>query len=505
MTSQTFFVRPKDVKHTADDLIEVEYDTDLVGPDPVVILTPQWNGSTVPTGAVPTVASVKNGLIHIAETNMSDTYFLNILIVKRSNQQEGYSDIRDMDRIIAETVPKPHPGGQVLDGSTAGAVHMLTAYQQGATTPVTGVETNANPHNNEAVSRNGGPDYFINHIQSTSHPNFKEVQGDTFGRSTAQTQRITFKTPWPTPPTLFITPRSVGYPQGQGMAASIETITRVSTHDFEITSTNGALPGRDKSKAFYVDWLALSAAPQYHKKHVDQAVARLKTDFPNQAEHFTKHQAEAEQIILNGAEPSQTLQHIRAAPPPEPKFADRDQIAPLWLDIGAVVVDGIGLLLSCLGVVASLNVTVKNRAIRNAAAAIAAQSDEERALFVNETTALTQSVQKAKTAADRAANQARIVAFFSGTMWKYGVVKTLLGAYFSSMSWWQWFIACIKVVAQFITVVAGLIGTAGALTAVQVATWIARIAALILSATQLGLDIQRLIHDLNAKTSAAPG
>ncbi|MXO91905.1 hypothetical protein [Pontixanthobacter aquaemixtae] len=464
------------------------FDPNIVGRNPVALLMPWWDAQNAAVGGIPTVTGIEIndgvGTMTVADSNAASNYYLNALLV-----DPEIDDIHGL-RAIANTTPKTSAGLLTVPGLPDGNdVNMLTPRWDNHHGMVGYAETVSSQKVGDpgpdsevvTVSTNHASDYFVNSISAARNVVPHAAQSGTAHKVAGDVLRVYFPVPWNNPPVVFCTPY---WKDANAQVGSIETINKVTTDYFEVASGN-------RAGNYYLNWLAVTSNPNFHKDHVDKGFAEFLAAHPDEAGQIAQHRAALESAILNGTPPPAALMHVkrkRSAPPaPVPEFSG----AQIFKDAAAIAIDGLGLLVAGIGVTLSLAQSFQNTLVNTLAASMEAVADE--------VTPLINTLQRAQGTLGRIEGMAKSLLKFVAGLAGLGLLKTIVYQMLESLSWVDWVIASVKLVAQLLVLAASLVASAGFGAAAVVIAWIGRIAALIMASVSVGRDIRKLIDDLNAK------
>lgn len=482
----------------------IPFDPDIVGRNPIALLTPWWDGSNKNVSFVPTVSGIIDiaggKALTVADSNKGDNYFLNALLV--------YPEIDDIHglRAIANSNLK-RTGGKLkvpgLPGGYGKTVEMLTPFWNGHHGRVGSIETVDQIHKGASspdslwttVSGNAAAasDYFVNHISCVRDAIQHAAMSGYFEKAKGGTLRISFAKPWDNPPVVFVTPWL--FEQGKH-ASYIDTVTKVTPEYFEVTS--GSQGGNT-----FVNWLAVTSNPNYHKHHVNEGIEHFLEHFPAFTNEVEQNRAALEAEIIDGTSAPAERLRLRSDATLVDPYTTRFTGSTLILDIATLVLDSVGLVLTCIGAKTAYT-AAKNAKAADAIAEVLAGNPSEVTALTQDVKLLVAEMKAAKDLAQKAKIQGRIILALLGTTFSGGLIKTILTKIYYSMTRWQFIVVAVKLAAQLAALVAGAIASAGALAAMEFIAWLGRIAAMIMGTASIGIDIYNLVNDIATGNEAAP-
>ncbi len=399
---------------------------------PIVFLTPYYQGQNREVGSVEAVISVSTTSVTISSGNQGDHYFVNVLAV------DANAESLDGLPISVGSVAKTASAVNVVVSPPKPSANLVTAYYPGQS-GVSYVETVTS----EDFSENGGTGITINSGNSAGQGYFVNYLSAAPGaiggveagivNKNGGLQRVYFSKPFEAPPIVLISP---WYDNG-GSVGQVDTISNVTTSYFDFASGN-------QGTNFFVSWVAVPAGRGVARQRVRAELFQAAMDemmqmVPEEAAQIAQYASQLRAHVVEDSEPPASVLDIGYAVPPD----SIETRSPAALSNCATCVIRCGIDVTLLAFsIAGLRSANTRRVIDAAISAVDGTPLRGIEHLVFQYDAAFGAWEKAK------------VAFkIFGGFYNSGGCRAVLRALRDEMSWWDWMVTGLIMVAQMIAFV----------------------------------------------------
>ena len=485
----------------------IPFDPEVVGDQPLVFLSPWWNGTTVAAKSVPTMGGFDNvndtPVIKVNDKNDAENYYLNVLFVR--------PDAQEVHGLTAAVQSENKPNAGEIDfpkllghtGFGVDTIDLLSPYWQYQILPTGYAEVVRDPNfpseNTQsseviAASGNHSAPYYVNHLSCIADSIPHAIQSGRAVKTASDTTRVEFPDAWDHPPIVFATPVFKEVTAG---VQGVETVSNVTGSYFDVVS-----PSTPKSDGF--NWVAFSSNPHLHKDHVDAGFQHIVEQFASQVPTLNHFESDLKKAVLSGEPIDEQLHHLAPRDPLPPVDTDPVDGAELFFDAANLSLDTFVFVLRIFNLkapVVALEDDNVRQAARNAIANSFFQNKADSVAFFNSEQKLMQKVYRDTDVTSRIKHCAEFLLNILAHMVKSGLMKQILKVLFQKLEWFDWAIMAIKLASQFAIWLAGSVASAGIALAAFFLAWVARIAQILSDGKTVIQDIVKTIKDVSTVMS----